>query len=305
MLKILKAGTYIALILLFNIFSLSSAKAIEKACENTNDNINYWRKVRKTADTVNANDYVISLASCLASPNPELRDKIGYEVLTYWLRNDKLEENQINELKQKLLTNLTKGSGVIEGEQAFERAFSALILSEIVRDDSRHERWSTDELNDVLSHARKMFEAERDYRGLDIKLGWIHTIAHGSDLLWRLSLHPKITKQQQIELLTSLKSQIARSNAPAYIFNEPDRLTRVAISIILSEKLDAEFVVEWIAGIGLPAPMPNWNAAFSTPDGMAKLHNTKQFLRALRQPLQANQEPEILNAIDSVLSKLP
>lgn len=303
--KNLSASLSLFLVLILHSLMFSHSNASEGECKNTSEIIDYWRNIRETADTVDANDYAISLSSCLASPNPELRDRVGYEVLTYWLRKDKLDISIINELTQNLLSGLTKGVGTTDGEHAFERAFSALILSEIIRDDGRHLRWTTEKLNEVVIKSRKMFEAERDYRGLDNKYGWIHTIAHGSDLLWRLSLHPKITDQQQTEILTSLITQIARPNAPAYIFNEADRLSRVVIAIISSEKLDTEIIIKWVSKIGLSTPMSNWNSAFATAEGMARLHNTKQFLRALRQPLQANPESEIIMAIDKILAEMP
>jgi hypothetical protein len=285
---------------------LNSGNADEKVAECVDDakTIKQWRIVREIADSIDANRMALSLSACLASPNSELRDKIAYEVLTYWLRNDKLDEEVIFSLRERLLRGLSRRSEQTETDAAIERAFSALVLSELVRDDSSHKRWSDDQFTKTLEHAITMFEQERDYRGLDPEIGWIHTIAHGSDLLWRLAIHPNISGQQQESLLAALSTQIARPGAPAYVFNEADRLARVAYSIFAQQKVELDLKTKWIDQIGSPAPLQNWGGAFASTAGMARLHNTKQFLRALRESVQSTKLNKVKEAIDKSLGDL-
>lgn len=273
-------------------------------CTDNADTIKYWRAVRETADSIDANRLALKLSRCLASPNPELRDRIAYEVLTYWLRNNKLKQDVIFSLKVRLLTGLTRTSNQSDSDAAIERAFSALVLSELVRDDALHKRWSDVQFNEILGRAIDMFEQERDYRGLGLTIGWIHTIAHGSDLLWQLAIHPNVAGGQQQAILVALSSQIARPGAPPYVFNEADRLARVAFRIIAQDKVSLDVKTKWIRQTGSAAPLKNWGGAFTSTAGMARLHNTKQFLRALRESVQATKLNKVKETIGASLSDL-
>jgi len=149
-----------------------------------------------------------------------------------------------------------------------------------------------------------MFQQERDYRGLEPKLGWVHTVAHGADLLWRLAAHPATTPEQRTQLLQALNTQVARPGLPAYVFNEADRLARVAVVIARSNPPPK--MQDWLQTVADPAPMTRWTEAFQSPAGMARLHNVKQFLRALREGLAKSEpSPRLLQAVDAVLSPLP
>ena len=198
------------------------------SCESNTNTLEHWREIKKNAKAIDADEYALPLLTCLSSSDPELRDQIAYEVLTYWLRQDKLSADVSYEMKERLLPLLKIGTGEESGHNAFGRAFSALMLSELVRDDRRNTRWLGGDVDELVVLAITMFESERDYRGLDNDHGWVHTIAHGSDLLWRLSRHPKTMVDQQLEILNALTSQINRIDIPAYTFNESDRIARVA-----------------------------------------------------------------------------
>lgn len=280
------------------------------ACLDYADGIEHWREIRATADTVDANAHALALAECLKSPNSEARDRIAYEVLTYWLRKDRVSVEVADQLRLKLIPWLSTGKGIAGDDTAITRAFAALILSELVRHELQHKRWQAKDLNQLTEAAINMFEAESDYRGLDSEIGWIHTLAHGSDLFWRLAMHAMTTKAQQQAMLQALALQINKHGAPAFVFNEGDRMARVVSVIVARKDLSEAQITEWLNDIAEPAPMDKWNQAFSSQQGMWQLHNTKQFLRALRQAIQQQQLEEkrqlsLLTEIDQALEQLP
>ena len=293
--------------LIFSIVTPASlAKADEQPrCTDNDQTIERWREVRANAKQLDANKHALALVSCLASPNPELRDQIAYEVLTYWLRQDKLDPEVIYNIKEQLLPWLNLGAGESGGPHSFARAFAALILSELVRDDRRHTRWQGGDIDELLTLATNMFRAERDYRGLDSEYGWIHTIAHGSDLLWRLSLHPKTLVAQQGEILDAISSQLNNLTAPAFVFNEADRLARPVASIFFNTEVKPDDKINWIESLAKPAPWDSWNTAFASVQGMARLHNTKHFLRALNAAIIEYDNDEIKQALSEALAQLP
>src|SRR5512141_2096901 len=94
-----------------------------------------------------ANDYQIPaertlknlteiLFSYLSSPDPELRDEIGYIAYANWLKREMYSSDTVKSHVETLLANLDKGIGETESDTLFLRAFSILLLAEIIHNDN-------------------------------------------------------------------------------------------------------------------------------------------------------------------------
>lgn len=283
---------------------VSSPPALD-ACYTFEDPQRYWLAVRENAATADANELAPLLADCLRSSDPVLRDHIAYEVLTYWLRKEELS----SPVKRGLVFRLQAWLSVSDASGGFDpaitRAFSALVLSELVRADSVAPFLSEDEVLALVNDAATMFSSERDYRGLVPEIGWIHTIAHGSDLLWRLSAHPSVKREQLQVILDAMADQLTTAEPPAFTFNEPDRMARVISTVAARPEVPEAIVASWLSLISEPAELSSWNDAFNSIAGMVKLHNTKTFLRALRESLANGDQLALVSQVDELLAEIP
>ncbi len=275
-------------------------------CAADDESLARWRAVRAAPDDGDPNVLALPLAECLASANAELRDRIAYELLTYWLREGRITPATAEDLRSRLQPWLLRN----ESEWVLGRAFAALVLSELVRFDTGTRRWDRSTVNAVLEDALDALASERDFRGLDGDLGWIHAIAHQSDLLWRLARHPLIGEAELAAILEGVASKVAPEGNHPYVFGEFDRLARVIAAVTERELLAADVLESWIAHLARPRHISEWRQAFASPAGMAELHNTKGFLRALRQHLRPPEHSPSaadgrLRAIDAVLAALP
>ncbi len=271
----------------------SASAAID--CLDTETALEYWRPIRElvSQDGMPADELAPELVSCLGSMDPELRDRIGYELFAYWLRQEQLDD----QTRRGLLDSL---SGRLQDSNTLSRSFSALILAEIMRSDAAKPFMTAAERQTLLDRAATALSGESDFRGLDPEIGWVHPVAHMADLLWRFALHPATTAEQVATILAAVRTKVAPDGA-TYAFNEGDRLARVVATIIRDERLDAGRLGEWIVGFQSPRSMQKWSDAFASPSGMAELHNTKQFLRALSDQLA---DVEVDPAISEPLAAL-
>ena len=264
-------------------------------CLDTETALEYWRPIRElvSQDGMPADELAPELVSCLGSADPEVRDRIGYELFSYWLRQEQLDD----QTRRGLLESL---SGRLQDSNSLSRSFSALILAEIMRSDTAKPFMTATERQMLLDRTHAALTGESDFRGLDPVIGWVHPVAHMADLLWRFALHPATSGEQAATILVAVRAKVAPDGA-TYAFNEGDRLARVVAAIIRNERLDPEQLGEWLAGFQSPRSMERWSDAFASPSGMAELHNTKQFFRALSDQLA---DVEVDPAISEPLAAL-
>jgi len=269
-------------------------------CMETDSALTYWRPIREQAadEGEPANDLAIELVSCLGSPDPELRDRIGYELFAYWLRQEKLSD----QTRSQLLVELSAGLSNQSATMGLSRSFSALILAEVMRSDAINPFMTDGQRQALLDKATVAIANENDFRGLDANIGWVHPVAHMADLLWRFALHPQTDTDQATKILDAVRSKVAPTSV-SYTFNEGDRLARVVTTLLTTELVDAESMAAWISKFEKPHSMEKWSVAFQSPEGMAELHNTKQFLRSLSDQLAgAEIDPAIAEPIAELVN---
>lgn len=252
-------------------------------CLDTETALDYWRPIRARAATSDlpADQLAIELVACLASPDPELRDRIGYELFTYWLRGGKLADTT----RRTLLFALSPLLDDPAHSATLARSFAALVLAELMRSDAVLPFMTANERDRLLAAGLAALQREDDFRGLEPDIGWVHPLAHMADLLWRFALHPDTTPDQARDILVAIRAKVAPT-AVFYSFNEGDRLARVAVVLFERRLVAAEDAVAWLTTFETPYSVQRWPDAFESREGMAELHNTRQFLRALSDQSQ-------------------
>lgn len=272
----------------------------------------FWQSIKNSRFAVPQGRLVDELAlvllDCLPSSDPELRDGLAFETLSAWMRAGLLSNATLGNISATLVANLRSGIGEVGMDTVFRRTFSALVLSEVIRQDNRVGALEETQLRAVLDAVVKYLPDERDLRGFDTKLGWMHGVAHGADVLWRLASSPRLNVADLERLLTAVASKVAPGGEHFYTYGEGERLSRVVIAVFARGLVSNQRLREWLLGFGSAAPLASWNDAFGSQAGLAKLHNTKGFMNALYVFLTlggVSNANELLPAVTSVLESLP
>lgn len=220
-----------------------------------------WARVRDAGFEVPedrpVDELVTELTGMLRSPDPVVRDKQAYSVLATWISRGVLSTQQLRALGDEMVPRF--GDSEIQA-----RTFAPLILDAIVSAGVYEPSW--------VPPYERWYVAEDDLRGYDAKLGWLHAIAHGADLLGTLGLHSAIEPVQMLRL------GIGRLLTPTeHVFRdmEDDRLGYALAATLTRRDLADSDAVEWLD----PALR-----AFANPpvEGIApEVTNTIRTLRAL------------------------
>ena len=232
----------------------------------------------KLEDAARRDALAVALVDCLGDTDPVLRDGTAYEGLASWMRAKSLSPETMATLLGKLQPGLTDAGGDPAGVR---QPFVALVMSEVARTD-RVEPWLTPEQRaSLVTDAAAYLAGVRDYRGFIDGEGWRHGVAHGSDLALQLAVNPAIERAQLDQLLAALRAQVVAADGHAYIHGEPGRLARAVFYIAQRKVHDAAFWKAWMADVAAPGPLGEWGKAFSSEEGLARVHDTRAFLHAM------------------------
>lgn len=228
-----------------------------------------------------AQDLTPELMSSLGSTDPELRDAYAYPILDAWLHRGLYSDEEKRGMMARLAENLMSGIGEIGSDSVFLRAFSVLMLAELVHEDNQRPWLLEAEVRQLLELAMVYLEAERDVRGWVPDKGWAHTPAHTADLFFVLARNRYLNAADLERLLLAVQAKALAPDVPPYLFDEDERLAQPVVAAMRRGLLSVEFLRGWIDGFAHPSGEPPWNESFLTGEQVVPRHNVKLLLRSL------------------------
>lgn len=191
-----------------------------------------WAQVRADGFAVPADrpitELVSELSLLLRSPDPQVRDRQAYSTLATWIGNGLLSAELLRALGDEMVARFAD-------DEIQARTFAPLILDSIVSQGVFEPSW--------VPPFERWYVAEEDLRGHDPKLGWLHAVAHGSDLLAALG------RVHAVEPVQMLRLGIGRLLTPTeYVLRdlEDDRLGfALAVTLTRQDLLETD-ATSWL-----------------------------------------------------------
>jgi uncharacterized membrane protein len=258
----------------------------------------FWRAIAQNHYSVPANQPAAALAhelsQLLGSPDPELRDDLAYSILARWIaRPNILQPSELQALADEWRGNLKSGIGESGTTSVLRRSFSALCLSSIAERDAKTPFLGEARYQQLLADAVTYLQSERDLRGYDAKLGWIHASAHTADLLQALAASSLLTKEEEKQILSAIAIRL--TSAPeVYTHGEQDRMAAAVLAVIRRPSFDTANFDGWLTRLQ-DEDKRIW-ANPLTPETLARYQNHTYFLQALAVRLLL--EPESSRVTD-------
>lgn len=273
--------------------SLSSA-AVAAAPQHDRD---FWRAIMNAhyavADSESTDTLAHELSALLASPDPELRDDLAYSILAHWIyRPNVLSTPTLVSLTDEWRAHLKTGLGEAGTNSVLRRSFSALCLSEMAKREAKSPFMGAERYHSLVAEAITYLQAERDLRGYDAQLHWIHATAHTADLFAALAENPLLTKEEAAGILHAITARLA--TAPqVYTQGEQDRLAAAIVSVMRRKDFDASTFDALLTQVQVE-DRDVWTT--TTVESLARYQNHNYFLQALTVRLS-------LEASSSAMSK--
>jgi hypothetical protein len=224
---------------------------------------------------------VSEAVSLLGSPDPEWRDEVGYGVVAtcvYEKRLLKPEERRA--LVARLSSNLRRGIGEAGTDSVLLRAFSALDLSILAALESAVPALDDAGYRKLLDDALAYLRDERDLRGLEPGLGWIHATAHAADLLKFLARDPRFTPADQARLFDAAWSKMTAPSTPVFTHGEDERLAAALASVVRRPDFDPAILDAWLERF-VALEKAVWAKGPPNPATLDASQNARNLLRSL------------------------
>lgn len=210
----------------------------------------FWRALTEKCaipDGESAAGLVREAVGFLGSTDPVWRDDIGYGVVAACVYGERrLSAEERGALVDSLLANLQRGIGQVGNDSVLLRSFSALDLSLFAALELQMQALDDAGYRRLLDAALAYLREERDLRGFEPRVGWIHATAHTADLLKFLARDPRFSRSDQDRLLDAVWVRMTASGAPVFTHAEDERLAAAVLSVVRRTDFEVALLAPWL-----------------------------------------------------------
>ncbi len=261
----------------------------------------FWMSVRENGYALPEGCDLASLSEelcvLLGDPDPVLRDELAYSTLATWVSEGRYTASALREMGQRMAANLRIGLGEHDTDSVFLRAFSVLILGEIIATDAQHARLPQAVIDAWRAESLHYLGEEADERGFIPGRGWAHAAAHTADCLWAFANHPGTGADALRELLNSIADRVLRHGAQVFIHEEDERLAFACLAAFRRQEISHRDIGRWCARFDTPPSGGTWFNDSREDAGARTYLNVKTFLRSLYlQLLWTDHPPQVRDA---------
>ncbi len=227
-----------------------------------------------------ASGLVTEAVSFLGSPESAWRDDVGYGVVAACVYQKRLlRPEERRELVARLSANLRRGIGETGTDSVLLRSFSALALSVLAALEDEAPALDEPGYRRLLDDALAYLRDERDLRGLEPRVGWIHATAHTADLLKFLARDARFTRDDRARLLDAAWSKMTAPGTPVFTHAEDERLAAALLSVARRPDFDPSSLDPWLARF-VSLEKTVWEKAPPDPATLDASQNARNVLRS-------------------------
>ena len=242
----------------------------------------FWERVAASGFAVPADeslaDLTAELTVMLGSPDPRLRDRVGYQTLATWIERGVYDE-LLTGLGDGMATGLENGLGDRGNDTVFRRSYSARLLAACVARDNEQHLLPDNRILRWGDRIAAWYVRELDLRGWVPEKGWAQAVAHGADAIGVLARSTAFDVPELTVLLDVLADRLLLPTEELFVSGEPDRMAAATIQVLHRNLVPLAVLEPWVGRLA------NTGTASADTDTFPTSHNVQAFLRALHLQL--------------------
>lgn len=283
------------LVRLVSVACLATTLAIPLSASAQVRSLDEWVALAKGGFTVPAGttaaDLLVEMNALLGSRDPVLRDEVAYAAAERWILRDRVvSDADVVRLMELWSGNLDDGLVTTGETRTLKRSFSALCLSLVAARHATTPFLTAPQTQQLVERVFDYFQRERDLRGYDAEVGWVHGIAHAADVLKFLARSRDWTPANGRQLLAAVRARIDAVDT-VFVWGEAERIGAVLHSAVRREDAEPAVLDTWLGQWAADHAALWARAPRIEPARYARVENAKQVLRALHAVLAMETTP--------------
>lgn len=254
-----------------------------------------WIAIRDAGFAVSSDEeafaLLVEMAPLLASPDLTLRDEVAFAAAERWIYRDKrFTPDQLARLTAMWRTRLAGGIGGPADDTTLARSFAALCLSIAAARDLDTPFLDQPAYDALLDTTLDYLQREPDRRGWVDDVGWVHGVAHASDLVRFLVRNPKLSPDAHARIIAAYEAVLAGTQ-DVFTWGEPERIGYALHSLVRRTDFDAAQVESW-AGAWVARHRDLWKGGPAIdPARYRPIENAKHVMHALVVAISLELKP--------------
>lgn len=226
-------------------------------------------------ETVRPYDLAVFMMAYIGDTDQELRDNLIYTILSNWIIDKVLSDNEVINLLKITIDqeHLLKGLGETN-DTVFSRTFSVLIVAAIIYRHRNDNFLSDNEFQKALQAVIRFYLEDQDVRGYVEKKGWAHGAAHGADALDEFARCDEIGREDLLSIIDAIYKKVNIGHY-GYTHFEEERMITAVKAVFDRSILSSSEVEAWIRSFC------NFKKTEIYPDDLVKEVNINVFLKSL------------------------
>lgn len=227
--------------------------------------------------------FVPVLEQAIASPDPYIREDLALVIFERWISEGYFSATQLRSLAERMIANLQVGLGEVAGDSAFLRAYSVLILFEIVGYHNRREQLSAEALRHIQKETISYLLAEKDERTVVAGKGWLHAVPHAFNVLIETAKSKEMGRKDHERILDAVYKRARGSVTHVYTGFEEELFALTVVAVLHRLFVPVVVFEAWTEKLAEPPKgSASWSKHLLTPQPeLILLANLKATLRAL------------------------
>lgn len=193
----------------------------------------------------------------IGNPDPDIRDQLVYASFCHGLLNQLFQLEDFSYLLKVTREQNFLFDQIGQVNQAsLTRSFTALLYALILYVDQVEDSIYYQALTDgdrawLFKAALTYFQEEKDNRGYDSTIGWIHCRAHAAEFLLHASNH-KACPQVILDQILPQFISFFQSQTQVFTGGEERRLALVLANLVMSDKLSSQNLLDTLRTLDFP-----------------------------------------------------
>ncbi|NGX76089.1 DUF2785 domain-containing protein [Staphylococcus sciuri] len=246
------------------------------------------------------------MMSNIGNPNVNIRED-NFDLIARLIISGKLDNHQVLQLLEHCEFVLSSVNQSDTEHLVLDRSFSALIIGIIIEYLEEHDQLPQDVYEKIINIAIDYMDKETDVRGYVQGTGWMHSVAHGSDLLATCVRSKYYSGDCNKVILKVIAKKLYQLNTDlsCYIDDEDERQAFI-IEALLEKGLTDQELSNWVSELFVTVNQTDLNQSEEAYLSYFRIRkNIKDFLKTLYFRLKFNQKCQVTqDKIEEILNKL-